>query len=129
MKYEQVDSIFNPQSDIVMNPLAILQQQKAALTKNEFLVKEEIRQIKNRQDIDNFNDKLQKDTDANYVNFNNSINKNLSITLIGFTDDLLNKPHETHWKHYLPIILEKDDRYIYLLILIIFITFFIILIN
>jgi hypothetical protein len=125
MKYEQVDFIFNPQSDIVINPIAILQQQKAALTKNEFLEKQNAPQEKSMESDVVRQEKHQYDK----TNFNHSINKNLSITLIGFTDDLFNKPDEIHWKHYLPMILERDDRYVYLLILLVFITLFIILIN
>lgn len=55
------------------------------------------------------------------------INTNVSDSFIGFVDDLFVKPKDVPWKYYLPKILEKDQRYAYLGILLILISLYILL--
>lgn len=57
------------------------------------------------------------------------INKNLSTSVMGFFDDLLNKPSDIPWNEYFTMIIIKDQRYNYLGVLLIFIAFYIILLH
>ena len=57
------------------------------------------------------------------------INKGVSITFIGFLDDLLNKPETETWLIYLPKIINKDQRYNYFAVLFFFIAIYILLIK
>ena len=57
------------------------------------------------------------------------INKNLSTSVMGFFDDLFHKPNDIPWNEYFTMIIIKDQRYNYLGILLIFISFYIILLH
>jgi len=110
---EQLDYTFNPETDMVQNPMPILQQQKAKLTTNPFIKPA-------RQEANEPRDQEPRDQVK--------INRQLSIHVIGFMDDLLNKPDDIQWHRHVKMCLHKDDRMLYLTILVIFIVLFMILI-
>ena len=91
------------------NPTNILSQTKSSITTNPFVKEPVLPEVKNP----NFSD----------------INKGVSVTFIGFLDDLFNKPDTDTWTSYLPKILNKDQRYNYFAILIFFIAIYILLIK
>ena len=93
-------------------PINILQQPKAEMTTNPFIVEAE---IKDENEKDHKNLPFSK------------INENIAVNFMGLLDDLFNKPEDEHWRIYLPMILSKNDRYTYLAILIFFVALFIIL--
>lgn len=107
---EQLDYTFNPETDMVQNPMPILQQQKAELTTNPFIkpARQESRDQESRDQV--------------------KINRQLSIHVIGFMDDLLDKPDDIQWHRHVKMCLHKDDRMLYLTILVVFIVLFMILI-
>jgi hypothetical protein len=104
---EQLDYTFNPETDMVQNPIPILQQQKAELTTNPFI-----------------KPARQESSETPQI----KINRQLSIHLIGFMDDLLDKPDNMEWHRHVKMCLHKDDRMLYLTILLVFIVLFMILI-
>jgi hypothetical protein len=107
---EQLDYIFNPETDMVQNPMPILQQQKAELTTNPF-----IKPTAQTRDLEAPRDQVK-------------INRQLSIHVIGFMEDLLDKPNDIEWHHHVKKCLHKEDRMLYMSILLIFIILFTILI-
>ena len=50
------------------------------------------------------------------------INTNISSSFIGFFNDLFLKPADMPWRIYIPMILERDQRYTYIGVLCIFIA-------
>lgn len=91
------------------NPSNILSQAKSDITTNPLIIP----QYKDVKSNPNFSD----------------INKGVSITFIGFLDDLFNKPDDDNWLNYLPKILNKDQRYNYFAVLLFFIAIYILLIK
>lgn len=55
------------------------------------------------------------------------INTNVSNSFLGLVDDMYQKPDDIPWKVYLPKILEKEQRYAYLGVLLILISLYILL--
>lgn len=91
------------------NPTNILSQTKSDITTNPYIIPKEPN-----------------------INFNpnfSDINKGVSVTFIGFLDDLFNKPDTDTWVSYLPKIFNKDQRYNYFAILLFFIAIYILLIK
>ena len=113
MKYSNgnLEYVFNTQSDTVNSPVPILQQQKAQMTTNPFI-----------RSVEQVNE-----TETEKIPSNPKINSQLSISIIGFMDDCLNKPDDIEWKHYAPIILHKENRFTYIFILVLFIVLFVIM--
>lgn len=99
---------FNPTSDLVQNPTPILQQQKAEITTNPFI-------------------KPKSETQQKKPPTYNEINQNISKTVLGLIDDLFDKPEDIPWVKYIHIILDKDDRYNYIAVLIVFTILFAVL--
>jgi hypothetical protein len=91
------------------NPTNILSQTKSDITTNPFVKEAPFKPVTNP----NFSD----------------INKGVSVTFIGFLDDLFNKPETDTWTTYLPKILNKDQRYNYFAVLLFFIAIYILLIK
>lgn len=91
------------------NPTNILTQTKSDITTNPF-----IKPVENDMPV---NKSL------------NEINTNVSITFMGFLDDLFNKPDNQSWPSYLVEIIRKDERYNYFGILLFFISLYILLIK
>ena len=105
------------------NPKPILKQQKSALVTTNPLIK------------NSSQDTVQVTSDTNEM-FSRmgiadkslrDINTNVSDSVIGFMDDLFNKPHDVPWRHYTFLILKRDNRYSYFGVLFIFIAIFILL--
>lgn len=97
------------------NPVQILRQQKSVITTNPLIVPES---------------KVITTTTTTTSPINNKFSdiiKNISSSFTGILDDLLNKPHDAYWNDYLPMVFHKDDRYQYLIILIIFTILYIVL--
>lgn len=95
------------------NPTNILSQVKSNITTNPYIqeIKEEpIKPTETKNIISN-------------------INKGLSITCIELLNDLLDKPEDIAWPHYLVTVFTIKDRANYLAVLILFIIFFILLVN
>ena len=90
------------------NPTNILTQVKSDIITNPLIITNELN-IKNPK----FSD----------------INKGVSVTFMGFLDDLFNKPDDIPWLSYLPMILNKDERYNYFAVLLFFIAIYILLIK
>jgi predicted esterase YcpF (UPF0227 family) len=101
--------VFNPETDMVKDPKPILQQQKAKLTTNPFIKKatEPIPE-KEKDDVP-------------------KINRELSIHIIGFMDDMFDKPDSVEWHHHIKQCIQKENRMLYMIILLIFIILFIVL--
>lgn len=110
-----LEYIYNPQTDNVNSPIPILQQQKSVITTNPYITgtiqENETKQKENKSPT--FNE----------------INTKLSISIMGLIDDLFIKPNDIPWSNYIVMILEKDQRYTYLCVLLVFTTFFLILLN
>lgn len=106
-----LEYVFNPETDMVQDPKPILQQQKAQLTTNPFIKKvpEPI---------------LEKEEEEVVP----KINRELSIHIIGFMDDMFEKPDSVEWHHHIKQCIQKENRMLYMTILMIFIILFIILI-
>lgn len=117
----------------IQNPIPILQQDKSMITTNPFIPNEQ--KIKELEVLDEEANKIIEN--AYNKNKTNSIsnlslkeiNKNVSSSFIGFLDDLFIKPDNIKWQEYLPIILQKDQRYTYFGILFIFIAIYMLLIH
>lgn len=105
-----LDTTFeSPQSTLPLsNPKPILQQTKSIITTNPFIIPTE-----SKPDTITFKD----------------INKGVSETFIGIFDDLFNKPTDANWDDYLKMIIAKDDRFKYLIVLLFFIALYILLIK
>lgn len=88
------------------NPTNILSQTKSDITTNPFVIPAKI--------------------DNKTVP---QINSQVSISFIGFLDDLFNKPDDQTWINYLIIIIKKEERYNYFAVLLFFIALYILLIK
>ena len=89
------------------NPTNILQQPKSDITTNPYIKEAKI--------------------DQNQTF--NQININTSIAFMGLLDDLLNKPDNVYWNDYLLEIINKDQRYNYISVLLFFIALYILLLR
>lgn len=109
-----------------MDPVPILQQQPSEITTNSFIPQEQ--RIKELSIIEEQANKLVEE--AYFQNRNSSIrfqsidqiNKNISGSVIGIIDDILRKPSEISWNTYIVYIFQKEQRYAYIGILLIFIS-------
>lgn len=98
----------------------ILKQQKSDIITNPLIIPKEI-------------EESSEISEKNDVNINeltlSEINQNISESFLGLCNDLLQKPRNEYWNNYIFIILQKDNRYKFLLILIFFIFLFFILVK
>jgi hypothetical protein len=101
--------VFNPETDMVQDPKPILQQQKAKMTTNPYIKKAP-------EPIQEKKDDVPK------------INRELSIHIIGFMDDMFEKPDSVEWHNHILQCIQKERRMLYMTILIIFIILFMVLI-
>lgn len=111
------------------NPTPILQQEKSTtLTTNPFITEEQRkRELQDIQDSANklLADAYNKNKTTSIADLSlNEINKNMSSSIIGFFDDLFVKPVDITWKDYIPMILERDNRYTYIGVLLILIALY-----
>jgi hypothetical protein len=108
----------------IVNPQPILQQDKSSIVTTNPL-------IHNKQ----LERELQEENQATNKSNSNSIkemslqdiNNKIASSVIGLFDDLYMKPENMTWKEYLPIILQKEERYTYIGILLIFIGVYLLL--
>jgi hypothetical protein len=114
------------------NPTPILQQDKSSkLTTNPFIPNEqrekEIEAI--QQEANSIvEDAYRTNKTSSISNMTLvQINQNLSNSVTGFIDDIFTKPKDIPWRNYLPVIIQKDQRYAYLGLLFIFIAIYILL--
>jgi hypothetical protein len=109
-----------------MNQLPILQQQPSKITTNSFIPQEQ--RVQELQVIEEEANKLveeaylQNKTSSIKYQSLDQINKNISSSVIGVIDDLLNKPHDIYWNVYILQIFQKDQRYAYIGILLVVIS-------
>lgn len=106
-------------TDIHTTNVPILQQQKSNIITNPLIIpkeeKEEINDINENNDISDMT--------------LSQINQNVSSSFLGLCQDILQKPKEERWNNYIFIIIQKDNRYKFLLILIFFIFVFYIIVK
>jgi hypothetical protein len=74
--------------------------------------------------IDNYNMNITSSISIGNIS---DIHKNISSSCIGLLDDALNKPSDIMWIDYIQLILKKNQRYVYIGFLLIFIAFCIVL--
>ena len=112
-------------------PVPILQQQKSVITTNPFIPDSikvaELTSIQNNAN-EIIKSEYKKNTGVNQFNLTD-LHKNITKSFIGVLNDSLNKDDETSWFEYLFIILGKDQRYVYIGILLIITALIILLIN
>jgi hypothetical protein len=115
-------------------PQPILQQQKSSrLVTNPFIPneqKEQELQVVQEEANDIIKVAYQQNQTSSIQNQSlGQININISQSVIGFLDDCFNKPDDIPWKHYLPMITQKEQRYTYIGILLIFISIFFLIVK
>lgn len=116
----------------LVNPQPILQQDKSSIvTTNPFIPNEqktrELTELQNQANTiieDAY--KENKTSTIAYMSITD-ISKNLSTSVSGLFDDLFTKPNDIPWNVYIPMILQKEQRYAYLGILLILISLYIII--
>lgn len=110
----------------ISNPIPILEQERSKITTNPFIPNEQ--RIIELEDLDKqanliIEEQYNRNKTNSIANLTISdINKNISSSFIGFFNDLFTKPSDMPWRIYIPMILERDQRYTYLGVLLIFIA-------
>lgn len=112
----------------------ILQQDKSSLvTTNPFIPNEQ-----RTKEIESIQEEANNIIESAYAQNKTSsiqdqtlsqLNKNIAQSVVGFLDDLFNKPDDIPWKHYLPMIFQKDQRYTYLGVLLVFVSIFFLIVK
>lgn len=115
----------------IKNPEPILLQQKSKLNTNPFIPDTQ-KQLELQNIQDNANqimmDYYNKSSTTSIQNLSlSNISKNLSDSIIGLMNDLLNKPKNIDWFPYIEQSIKKDNRYTYIGILFIIIALYFIL--
>jgi len=120
-------------SVVLSNPTNILSQEKSYITTNPFIPNGQ-----KDKELSVLQDKAQSVVDDAWNSNNKSsirnltldnIFKNMAMAPINLFTDLFNKPENISWLDYIPLIIQRDQRYAYIGLLIIFITLFYILIT
>lgn len=116
----------------IANPQPILQQPASSVINTNPFIPNEQRELElkviQRQANEIIENAYQSNKTSSIANLNlKQINKNISDSFLGLVDDLYSKPKDVPWKHYIPTILEKEQRYAYLGALLILISFYILL--
>jgi hypothetical protein len=111
----------------VTNPQPILQQQASSrLSTNPFIPDEQ-----KRKELDEIQKNANDIIEEQYNSYKTSsirgltlkqISTNISMSIIGFMDDVFKKPTGTPWTQYLPHIIQKDGRYTYFGIMLVVIS-------
>lgn len=112
----------------LQNTVPILQQERSTVTTNPFIPNEQktIELEKIDKEANLIIEEQYKKNKSNSI-FNLTIaeiNKHVSSSFIGFLDDLFTKPQDVSWKVYIPMIIQKDQRYTYLGILLILVALY-----
>lgn len=108
----------------LQNPVPILQQISSNITTNPFIPnKQKIEEIELLEsEANKIIEKAYKNEDTNIQNITiKKIGENISISVIGFLDDLFIKPSDVSWSNYILVIAKKENRYAYFGILFIII--------
>ncbi len=105
------------------SPIPILQQPKSEIITNPLIIPKEI-EIENESD-----NEIKENSKTIFDMTLGEINKNISSSFLGVCEDLLNKPKEEKWNNYIFIILQKDNRYTFLILLCLFIFLFYIIVR
>jgi hypothetical protein len=115
------------------NPIPILQQEKSSITTNPFIPNDQ--KIKELEIIDKeankiIEDAYNKNKTSSIANLSiTDIVKNIADSIIGLLDDLFTKPEDINWVDYILNILQKNQRYTYIGILLLIIAFYILIIR
>jgi len=113
----------------IQNPTNILQQSKSNIVTNPFIPNEQ-REIELRVLDYQANKIIEEAYKKNKTTSGissltiNDINKNVSSSTIGFLDDMFKKPENTLWGDYLQEIIQKEQRFAYLGVLLILIALY-----
>jgi len=94
----------------IKNPVNILEQPKSQMITNPYIT------------FTNHTPIVPKYSQKNF-------HHNISASIIGVLDDLLNKPSDVPWNSYLVSTLRKDQRYFYVGILLVVLSIFFLLIR
>jgi hypothetical protein len=110
----------------ILNPTSILQQPKSSITTNPFIPNEQ-----KEFEVENLDTQTSDEYPRSDINKQTikQINQNISSSFIGLIDDLFSKPTDVPWKHYILIVIQKDQRYTYLGILILLIATYLLLVR
>lgn len=117
----------------ISNAIPILQQERSKITTNPFIPNTQ--RIRELEELDIDANKIieaeyNKNKTTSVVNLSiREINKNVSSSVIGFLDDLFKKPKDIPWRVYLPIIIQKDQRYTYIGVLFIIVAIYMLLVK
>lgn len=117
----------------ISNAIPILQQERSKITTNPFIPNTQ--RIRELEELDIDANKIieaeyNKNKTTSVVNLSiREINKNVSSSVIGLLDDLFKKPKDIPWRVYLPIIIQKDQRYTYIGVLFIIIAIYMLLVK
>jgi hypothetical protein len=109
----------------------ILQQQKSKIITNPFISDNvKLAELNDLQDNANLiiQNEYDKSTGISSLSLF-EIHKNITNSFIGFLNDLLNKKDDSPWIEYFFAILKKDQRYVYIGMLLIIIAFIILLVS
>jgi hypothetical protein len=117
----------------ISNAVPILQQERSQITTNPFIPNSQ--KIKELEELDKdaaeiIESEYNKNKTTSIYNLSiKEINKNISSSVIGFLDDLFKKPKDIPWRLYLPMIIQKDQRYTYIGVLFIIIAIYMLLVK
>lgn len=118
----------------ILAPKPILQQDKSSLViTNPFIPNEQ-----KTKELEAIQDEANSIIEAAYAQNKTSsihdqsisqLNANVAQSIVGFLDDLFNKPNDIPWKHYLPMIFQKEQRYTYFGVLLLFVSVFFLIVK
>lgn len=117
----------------ISNAIPILQQERSEITTNPFIPNTQ--KIRELEELDRDANQIieaeyNKNKTTSVVNLSiREINKNVSSSVIALLDDLFKKPNDIPWRIYLPIIIQKDQRYTYIGILFIIVAIYMLMVK
>lgn len=119
-------------TEAVQNPIPILQQKKADMTTNPFIndsvTHEQDNQVNETNEVNDQNIVKKSKKNKYTVGFM-KFNTEFSNSVMGFFDDIYEKPEDKKWQEHIVYIVKKDNRHNYLGVLLIFVIMFMILVN
>jgi len=117
----------------ISNTVPILQQERSKITTNPFIPNEQ--KTIELEELDSLSNQIieeqyNKNRTTSIANLSlKSISKNISTSVIGFTNDLFEKPEDSAWFEYIQEIFTKDQRQTYIGILLIFIAVYMLIVQ
>jgi hypothetical protein len=113
------------------NPVPILQQERSSIVTNPFIPNEQKElelAVVQREANSIIQDAYKNNKTSSIQDLTLSqINKNISQSVTSFVDDMFVKPVDIPWRHYIPMMLQKEQRYTYFGVLCLFVAIFIML--